>query len=95
LAIQQAMAHGLPVVVAQGDGTQEDLVRPSNGWLVPPGDLSSLIQTLKSALGDRRRLREMGAESYRIVSEEVNLEKMANVFVQAACQVMQLEKTVS
>ena len=95
LAIQQAMAHGLPVVVAQGDGTQEDLVCPSNGWLVPPGDLSSLIQTLKSALGDRRRLREMGAESYRIVSEEVNLEKMANVFVQAACQVMQLEKTVS
>ena len=36
LAIQQAMAHGLPVIVAHGDGTQDDLVRSENGWQVPP-----------------------------------------------------------
>ena len=46
LAIQQAMANGLPVIVAQGDGTQDDLVRPRNGWLLPPNDLESLTNEL-------------------------------------------------
>src|SRR5258705_11408173 len=27
LAIQEAMSHGLPVIVAKSDGTQDDLVR--------------------------------------------------------------------
>ena len=28
LAVQEAMSYALPVIVAKGDGTQEDLVRP-------------------------------------------------------------------
>jgi glycosyltransferase involved in cell wall biosynthesis len=83
LAVQQAMAHGLPVVAAEGDGTQNDLVREENGWQVPPGDLQALIAVLQTALKDVERLRRMGLESYRIVSEEVNLERMAAVFLQA------------
>lgn len=83
LAIQQAMAHGLPVIAAQGDGTQEDLVRVDNGWCVPPEDLPGLQEALQAALSDPARLRRMGAESYRITVEEVNLEKMVDVFVQA------------
>jgi glycosyltransferase involved in cell wall biosynthesis len=83
LAVQEAMAHGLPVIVAKGDGTQDDLVRAGNGWQIPPDDEKALIETMRSALSDVRRLRKMGAESYRIVSEEINLEKMVEVFVQA------------
>ena len=83
LAVQQAMGHGLPVIAAQGDGTQEDLVRPESGWLVPPGDLDTLEAVLREALSDPGRLRRMGAEAYRIVQEEANLEGMADVFVQA------------
>ncbi len=83
LAIQQAMAHGLPVIVAQGDGTQEDLVRGENGWLVPPGDLRALIDALWQALSEPARLRRMGEESYRIVAEEINVEKMVDVFITA------------
>ena len=45
LAVQQAMGFGLPVVVAQGDGTQDDLVRPENGWRIPPDDLGALIRS--------------------------------------------------
>jgi glycosyltransferase involved in cell wall biosynthesis len=84
LAVQQAMAHGLPVIVAQGDGTQEDLVRPGNGWLVPPGDLAALTHTLQEAVSDISRLRALGWESYRIVEGEANLEKMVGVFVEIA-----------
>ncbi len=87
LAIQQAMAHGLPVIVAQGDGTQDDLIRSSNGLQVPPDDLPALVGALESTLSDVGRMRQMGNESYRIVAEEINLENMVRVFVEALCQV--------
>jgi len=88
LAAQQAMAHGLPLIVAEGDGTQEDLVRPANGWLVPPNDLSALKQALAEALSDAARLRRMGAESFRLAVEEVNVEAMAEVFARAVHQTL-------
>jgi glycosyltransferase involved in cell wall biosynthesis len=99
LAVQQAMAHGLPVMVAEGDGTQDDLLpleagvqasgpqRAVNGWRLPPGDPAALQAVLQQALADIPSLRRMGAESYRIVREEVNLEAMAGVFVGALMQV--------
>ncbi len=87
LAIQQAMANGLPVIVAQGDGTQDDLVRPENGWLVPPNDLATLTNTLADALSNPARLREMGNESFRITKEEINLERMVDVFIDMMNQI--------
>ena len=83
LAVQQAMAHGLPVVVGEADGTQVDLVRPENGWQAAPGDPASLAAVLREALSSPPRLREMGAASYRIVVEEINLENMVAVFLSA------------
>jgi glycosyltransferase involved in cell wall biosynthesis len=83
LAIQEAMSYGLPVIVAQGDGTQDDLVRKENGWQIPPDDFDAVVSTMKDALSDIARLRRMGAESYRIVKEEINIEKMVETFVTA------------
>jgi glycosyltransferase involved in cell wall biosynthesis len=83
LAVQEAMAHGLPVIVAKGDGTQDDLVRAGNGWQVPPEDFGALVAAMKNALSNITRLRKMGDESFRIVSEEINLEKMVEAFVGA------------
>jgi len=83
LAIQEAMSYGLPVIMGQGDGTNDQLVRPGNGWQIPPDDLSTLVGTLHMALSDVRRLRRMGAEGYRIVRDEINLEKMVGVFLEA------------
>ena len=80
LAVQQAMSFGLPVIVAEGDGTQSDLVRPENGWMIAPGQLDALTGCLADALADPVRLRKMGQASYRIVREEVNLERMVEVF---------------
>ena len=83
LAVQEAMSYGLPVIVAQGDGTQDDLVRRENGWQIPPDDFNALVSTMKEALSDVARLRRMGEESYRIVKDEFNIEKMAETFVAA------------
>lgn len=81
LAIQQAMAHALPVIVAHGDGTQDDLVRSKNGWQVTPDDLPALTTILSQALSDPTTLRKMGEASFRIVAEEINVESMVAVFV--------------
>lgn len=81
LAVQEAMSYGLPVIVARGDGTQDDLVRPENGWQIPPEDDCALLFAMQEALSDLPRLRHMGAESYRIVAEEINLERMVQVFM--------------
>lgn len=82
LAVQEAMSHGLPVMVAEADGTQADLVREGNGWRLPANDDAALLRSLAEALSDPQRLRQMGRESYRIVAEEVNLEKMVAVFAE-------------
>lgn len=83
LAVQQAMSFGLPVIVAQGDGTQDDLVSAGNGWLIPQDDLAALTAAMQDALADPARLRRMGAASYHLVAGQINLENMAAVFVQA------------
>lgn len=83
LAVQEAMSYSLPVIVAEGDGTQDDLVRPENGWLVPANDRGALTRAIREALLDVKRLRSMGRQSYRIVDEEVNVEVMVASFIHA------------
>jgi glycosyltransferase involved in cell wall biosynthesis len=90
LAVQEAMAHGLPVVMGVGDGTTDDLVRPANGWQCPhPQDLP---EVLANALADASRLRRMGVESRRIVEEEINLERMVAVFISAINELTSLQQ---
>jgi glycosyltransferase involved in cell wall biosynthesis len=88
LAVQEAMAYGLPVIVAEGDGTQDDLVRSGNGWLIPSDNEQALRETLEEALTDPMRLHKMGAASFNIVQEEINIEHMVEVFVEAANYLM-------
>lgn len=83
LAIQQAMSHALAVISGEADGTQHDLVRPGNGWIVPPNDQAALTAALQDALSDPARLRAMGQEGYRIVRDEINIERMADTVLDA------------
>lgn len=83
LAVQQAMASGLPVIVAESDGTQADLVTPKNGWLIPAADEMALAAALQQAAGEPGGLLEKGRESSRIVYERANIEVMRTVFLRA------------
>jgi glycosyltransferase involved in cell wall biosynthesis len=83
LAVQEAMSYGLPVIVAEGDGTQNDLVSGGNGWLVPVGDLDSLTAAMREALHDPARLEKMGMRSYEMVRDRFNIDSMTDVFLNA------------
>ena len=83
LAVQQAMSFGLPVVVGEADGTQSDLVREENGWVLPEPDADALAGILSGALDNLSKLRRMGQASFRIVHEEVNLENMDAAFFES------------
>lgn len=92
LALQQAMASGLPVIAAEADGTQSDLVRADNGRTIQSGDGVALTAAIRELLTDPARLREMGARSFAIVRDEINLEKMADRF-EAAIRFTVAEKS--
>ena len=84
LAVQQAMAHGLPIIAAKGeDGIKDDMVQPENGWLLELGDDVALRQALIDALSHPGRMRTMGDKSYELVQDEFNLENMVEAFVDA------------
>lgn len=89
LAVQEAMSHGLPVVVGEADGTQTDLVRAENGWQLRVGTPEELTGIVENALGNVKRLRKMGQASFRIVTEEINLEAMVAAFTKAIVAVME------
>ncbi len=83
LAVQEAMAAGLPVIVAEGDGTERDLISADNGWLIPVDDPVALRMAIESALSDPARLKQMGKRSHALVLDRFNIERMTEVFVQA------------
>lgn len=87
LAVQEAMAAGLPVIVAEGDGTERDLVSAGNGWLVPVGDAAALHRQIEAALEDPSALEEAGQRSHALVRERFNIERMTEIFVQVMAQV--------
>ncbi|MBN2258319.1 MAG: glycosyltransferase [Anaerolineaceae bacterium] len=87
LALQQAMSYGLPVIAGVADGTQSDLVRKVNGWQLVDDQVETLVSTLADALAQSTPLGQMGEASYRIVRDEINIERMVEVFLAAIEQV--------
>lgn len=83
LAVQQAIAYGLPVIVERGDGTQNDLVTQENGWLLEGASVTELTRVLEEAIDGSVHLDEMGARSFQIARDEINIQTMADVFVSA------------
>lgn len=84
LAVQQAMANALPVIVAEGDGTQSDLVTDENGWNIAPNDSQALLDAISSALSSPERLRQKGLAAYQTIKTRVNIDQMVSVFMKAS-----------
>ncbi|HKP54374.1 MAG TPA: glycosyltransferase family 4 protein [Chloroflexia bacterium] len=83
LAINEAMASGLPVIVSSVAGAASDLVRDGyNGLLFEPGDVPALAAHIERLLTDRELADRMGQASQRII-EAHSPERCAAGFVEA------------
>lgn len=87
LAINEAMAYGLPIISSMADGTIIDLVyEGSNGYLIDDENLTSdsIYETCKTAMrNDRTKLMEMGRTSRQIVSTKATLANMVDSYERA------------
>lgn len=74
LAISQAMAHSLPVIVTVADGCELDLVEDGkNGYILPPGDQDRMYAAVDEILSDPRVLRRMREYSRWIIDHKYNI----------------------
>lgn len=69
LAVNEAMAMGLPVIVSSHVGCAADLVKPyENGLIFEAGNIVALKDCLQTAMHDGDRLRKWGTASQTIVA---------------------------
>jgi glycosyltransferase involved in cell wall biosynthesis len=77
IVLMEAMASRLPVVTTSITAIGELVVAGENGWLVPPGDLSSLVEALVAALAasseDRRKMGD--ANRVRVLTQHHPVEQ--------------------
>lgn len=89
LAVNEAMACGVPAIVSSHVGCGPDLVRPGEtGWIFPAGDVAALHDCLRLALDDPSR-KEAGRRARQLVLGEYNYAKAASALcdaVGAACR---------
>jgi glycosyltransferase involved in cell wall biosynthesis len=69
-ALNEAMVFGLPIVCSDGVGTVGELVwHGDNGFVFPKGDVSAMVEYLRTVVGDRSLREGMGKRSREIVSD--------------------------
>jgi glycosyltransferase involved in cell wall biosynthesis len=70
LVVNEAMNLGCPAIVTDRVGCAHDLVVPGQtGWVFSAGNPGALRQCLEEALADRERLRQIGENARRHVSQ--------------------------
>jgi glycosyltransferase involved in cell wall biosynthesis len=80
MAISEAMAHGLPVIVSVGDGCEKDLVDHSNGVIDPYLNEETLYNYLHTLYKDKMRLNGMKEASLKKIQERYNTrEYLSNI----------------
>jgi glycosyltransferase involved in cell wall biosynthesis len=86
LAVNEAMAYGLPIISTEADGTIIDLLyEGKNGYFLnASADQENIYEVCKKILQNSKAdLTKMGNMSRQIVSEKANLHSMVHNFEQA------------
>jgi glycosyltransferase involved in cell wall biosynthesis len=76
LALLEAMAAGLPVIVSRVGGNPEVVTDGATGLLIPPRDAEALAQALERLMADPARAKEMGENARRLVEVNYSLERL-------------------
>ncbi|MDW3193286.1 MAG: glycosyltransferase family 4 protein [Cytophagales bacterium] len=87
LAVNEAMAHGLPVITTPGDGTAYDLIENKvNGFIL---DFDYKVEDLEKCLSffaeqSPESILEMGTKSREIIKSKASLANMVNQIVKSS-----------
>ena len=81
LAVAEAMASGLPVVIADVPGVREVIEDGKEGLLAEPLIASDLATKIARLLGDPALARQMGAAARRRAEERYGLETVAHALI--------------
>ena len=89
LSINDAMCFAKPVVCTEADGTERRLVREGhNGYYFKNGDQGSLYEALRKLLSDPEKVAQFGANSLKIIEEEINIHSVIREYQAAFDYVM-------
>jgi glycosyltransferase involved in cell wall biosynthesis len=84
LAINEAMAYGLPVICSEGDGTERDLLIPEQtGLLFRKGDAQDLADKLTQLLASQKTRAGMGAVARQHLYQVASMPSMVTRFLDA------------
>ena len=80
----EAMAHSLPVICSDTNGTACYILPGRNGFVFRSGDAQHLAACIAEAIQNRDRLTKLGAESYRQVLTEHDPKRYVTALVDMA-----------
>jgi N-acetyl-alpha-D-glucosaminyl L-malate synthase BshA len=80
LSALEAMACGVPVIGSDAGGLPEVVVNGETGFLVPVGDIESMVTHARDLLVHEERRREMGVACQRRASELFNAERIVTLY---------------
>lgn len=84
LSINDAMCFAKPVICSVADGTERRLVREGyNGFYFENGNQESLNLKMKTLLQDPEKISTFGANSLRIIKEEINIHSVLKEYMVA------------
>ena len=92
MVISEAMAHGLPVIVHQADGTETDLVRDGEtGVRLGSGSAEDFRGAIERLAADPEGSARMGETGRRLVDQELNMGAMVDRILEV-CRIALAER---
>lgn len=93
IVISEAMAFGIPVIVHEADGTEQDLVKEGvNGFRVVDGHVDEFRQKLEILRCNPKLCSKLGNKGREMIAQNFSTENMANQIVNAAKFAMDANK---
>jgi glycosyltransferase involved in cell wall biosynthesis len=86
LVLLEAMACGLPVITTTATAGPDIIVQGENGWLIEPGDMSALIETMNYCLEHPGIIQDM-RHSARATAERFTWEAYGNRWMEILAEV--------
>ncbi|WP_247236061.1 glycosyltransferase family 4 protein [Telluribacter sp. SYSU D00476] len=82
----EALMNGIPVITSQVGGIPETMDHGTNGWMVPPGQVDKLADTIRHVIANPAERQEKQQKGYDYVSRKFAFEKVLERFVEVLQQ---------